>query len=268
MRGDQRQNTFRSNPKGSFPKSIDPTCHRMSNGIPRGKVPPPTPPMYKEKLKRCGVALIIVGILDVAYMAWCIISSQSCHTTFNIFGIIAGIFLIRGSLKAAKWTAYFGSFFLVMGIVGLLVSCLAFPIGYTVASWKFQAHTLIYNVAMAILSVPLIFWICKELLSPEVIDAQKTAKIKPANIKRPVIVGAIISIAMGGILFKVTRGETADKAIQLAKMKFGGDYRYQVTNLGINTNVDPKGVSVKTVSALVAVYNDSEFKTVPVSWTE
>jgi hypothetical protein len=238
----------------------------MINGIPRGKHPHIS--MYKEKLKRCGIALIIVGILDVSYMAWCLSHSRSCNTTFNIFAIIAGFFLIRGSLKAAKWTAYFGIFFLVMGIGGFLATCLAFPAAYTIASWKFQAHSMIYNIVMGVISLPLVYWICKELLSSDVVEAQKSAQIKPVKIKVPVALGAISSVVLGVILFKVPRGETASQAVQLAAKELGGAYRYQVTNIEINTNIDSKGISVKTVSAIVAAYNDSDFKTVPVSWKE
>jgi len=236
----------------------------------------PLPPMYKEKLKRCGIALIIVGILDVSYMAWSISHSQSSTTTFNIFAIIAGFFLIRGSLKAAKWTAYFGSFFLVMSIGGFLATCLAFPAAYTIASWKFQAHSMIYNMVMGIISVPLLYWICKELLSSDVVEAQKSAQIKPAYIKRPIIIGVIASIVLGVILFKATRDENdsdgrptrASHAVELAKKKLGGAYNYQVTNMSITSSINPNGTSHKTVSAIVSAYNDSDFKRVPVSWKE
>lgn len=227
------------------------------------------PDMYQEKLKRCGIALLIVGVLDVAYMAWSISRSQSSHTTFNIFAIIAGFFLVRGSLKAAKWSAYFGSFLLVVGVGGFLVTLLAFPFAYTIASWKFQAHGAIYSVVMGIISVPLLFWICKELLSPDVIDAQKAAQIKPANIKLPVIVGVVATVVLGVFFFKVTRGETAEKAVQLAEKELEGAYHYQVTNLGINMEADPKtGTSHKTISAVVAAYNKTDFKTIAVNWKE
>jgi hypothetical protein len=78
----------------------------------------------------------------------------------------------------------------------------------------------------------------------------------------------ISSVVLGVILFKATRGETASQAVQLAAKELGGAYRYQVTNIEINTNIDSKGTSVKTVSAIVAAYNESDFKTVPVSWKE
>ena len=224
--------------------------------------------MYQEKLKRCGIVLIIVGILDISFMAWCNSHSQSYNPTFNIFSIIAGFFLIRGSLKAAKWTAYFGSFFLVMSIGGFLATCLAFPAAYTIASWKFQAHSMIYNMIMGIICYPLLYWICKELLSSDVVEAQKSAQIKPAYIKRPIIIGVIASLVLGVILFKATRDKNASHAVQLAEKKFGGAYNYQVTNMSITSSINPNGTSHKTVSAIVAAYNDSDFKRVPVSWKE
>jgi len=224
--------------------------------------------MYQEKLKRCGIALIIVGILDISFMAWCISHSQSYNPTFNIFSIIAGFFLIRGSLKAAKWTAYFGSFFLVMGIGGFLAICLAFPAAYIIASLKFQAHSMICNMIMGIICYPLLYWICKELLSSDVVEAQKSAQIKPAYIKRPIIIGVIASLVLGVILFKATRDKNASHAVQLAEKKFGGAYNYQVINISITTKSNPNGTSLKTIYATVAAYNDSDVKKIPVIWKE
>ena len=61
-------------------------------------------------LKRAGAVLLVVGLIDVAVMIYCIINSVSYSSSFNILAVAAGIFLLRGNLRAAsiiRWIAVF-----------------------------------------------------------------------------------------------------------------------------------------------------------------
>ena len=65
-------------------------------------------------LKRVGKVLIIIGLVDIAVMIYCIANSISYSSSFNIFAVIAGVFLYRGSLRTAVITTWLSSIFIVM----------------------------------------------------------------------------------------------------------------------------------------------------------
>lgn len=53
-------------------------------------------------LRRTGLVLVAVGIVDIGLMIYAITSRVSYSSSLNIFAVIAGIFLVRGSLRAAS----------------------------------------------------------------------------------------------------------------------------------------------------------------------
>ena len=81
---------------------------------------------YLPILRRAGVALIVIGVVDVGVMIYCIVYKLRYSSSFNIFAIVAGIFLMRGSLRAAKAISLYGSFMLaaLIGIAGAFSSAI------------------------------------------------------------------------------------------------------------------------------------------------
>ena len=71
---------------------------------------------YLGTLKRVGVVLVLVGLVDIAYMVYCISRDQGYSSGLNIFVVIAGVFLWRGHLGAARIVAGFAAFFLATTI--------------------------------------------------------------------------------------------------------------------------------------------------------
>ena len=57
---------------------------------------------HRAILKRVGLALVVFGIADIAFMIYSVTKGQSYSSSFNIFAVIAGVFLIRGSLGATR----------------------------------------------------------------------------------------------------------------------------------------------------------------------
>jgi hypothetical protein len=78
---------------------------------------------YQKILRNVGWALLWLGVVDVGVMIYCIANNIGYSSSFNIFAIIAGVFLIRGSLKAARLVAWFSAF-LLSAFAGIaLVMC-------------------------------------------------------------------------------------------------------------------------------------------------
>ena len=57
---------------------------------------------YVHILKRVGGVLLVVGLIDIGVMIYCAVNRISYSSSFNVFAVIAGIFLLRGSLGAAS----------------------------------------------------------------------------------------------------------------------------------------------------------------------
>src|SRR5258705_5682168 len=76
---------------------------------------------YLPILKRVGLVLIIVGVIDVGWMIYCIVHRIGYASSFNIFAIIAGIFLIRGSLRGAAIISRVAVFMLTVFISMVLL---------------------------------------------------------------------------------------------------------------------------------------------------
>lgn len=60
--------------------------------------------------KKAGIVLLIIGIIDVGIMAYCIANKISYSSSFNIFAVIAGVFLIKGRVKTARAVHCFSAF--------------------------------------------------------------------------------------------------------------------------------------------------------------
>jgi hypothetical protein len=62
---------------------------------------------YRAILKRVGIVLIAIGILDIAYWIYCILQGQNYSSSFNIPAVVAGVFLLRGDLRAVPIVTWF-----------------------------------------------------------------------------------------------------------------------------------------------------------------
>ena len=219
--------------------------------------------MHREILKRCGTALVVIGAMDVGYMIWCIANQVNYNSSFNIFAIIAGILLINGNLKVSRWVARFIAFFLAMSLTIIVLIPALQPIGYFWAALKNSGLQGGLWVAVGALFLALLWWMRGQLYRPEVISAQIESGLKAPKPWLPLTLGAVAAMGLVVFLRFLTTGDTAKEAIRRADEKLGANYHYVVTNMQI-------GISMghKSVSAVVAAYNDSEFKTIPIQWQE
>ena len=87
-------------------------------------------PAYLPSLKRVGTVLVAVGLLDIGVMVYCVMNGISYTSSFNIAAVIGGIFLRRGSLRAASIVAWLAVLFLTGASCGLLFTWLP-PTSYS-----------------------------------------------------------------------------------------------------------------------------------------
>ena len=55
-------------------------------------------------LRRVGLVLIAFGMLDIGVMIYCIANAINYSSSFNVFAVIAGIYVGRGHPWWVKWT--------------------------------------------------------------------------------------------------------------------------------------------------------------------
>jgi hypothetical protein len=66
---------------------------------------------YHRILRKAGWVLILGGLAEISYTIHCIANQQHCASGGGILGVVAGIFLLKGSLKASRIISWFTAFF-------------------------------------------------------------------------------------------------------------------------------------------------------------
>jgi hypothetical protein len=63
---------------------------------------------HQAILRRVGGVLVAIGLVDIAWMIYCIVHGISYRSSLNLFAVIAGVLLLRGSLRTAANVRWFG----------------------------------------------------------------------------------------------------------------------------------------------------------------
>jgi hypothetical protein len=133
---------------------------------------------YRLILKRAGLVLVAVGLIDIGWMVYCIVNGIAYSSSLNLFAVIAGVLLIRGGLKTAgivRWLALLAASTLVTVAVALPFLQ---PIGLSLAEIRFHTVSVVTSiVAMAALAAAL-SWVARELGREPVQSARDEAGFK------------------------------------------------------------------------------------------
>ena len=87
-------------------------------------------------LRRTGLVLVIVGVLDIGLMIYAILSRTAYTSSLNIFAVIAGVFLLRGNMRAVRVVRFFALFFAAALVAVLTVSSLVQPVDLTLTQFR------------------------------------------------------------------------------------------------------------------------------------
>lgn len=214
-------------------------------------------------LNRVGWVLVMVGAVDVAIMVYCIVNRVSYSSSFNIFSIIAGVFLLRGSLGAAALVRWMAVFMLAAMATMLLSWPLLQAPGLVLLQLRLNPLWGVLGVLLSGLVLWLLVWVIRELGHEPIAAARLAAGRKVRNMRIPAAVGIGMVVAMNGFLILLLGGESGEHARTLARQSVGPGYELQVSSLNVNT-----GARGKVVSAVVIAWNDREVRYIPVSWRE
>jgi hypothetical protein len=218
---------------------------------------------YLTILRRVGVVLIVVGVIDVGLMIYCIVHRVGYASSFNVFAIIAGIFLMRGSLRAASLIARFAAFMLT-GFIGLVFVWPVFlPPGLALAELRIYPLRFLAFSALFTAVLGLLFWVVRQLRRGAVLEAIARSARKTPSLRGPILVGAALAVIIASITGLSLRSGSAKRAEQIAAGQVGNGYSFHVTSMrAVWTS---KG---KAISAVVTAWNDHEIREIQVNWDE
>lgn len=219
--------------------------------------------MHAPVLKRVGSVLILVGMLDIVIMICCIVNDISYSSSLNLFAVIAGVFLLRGSLRAAVIVRWFAVFMVAAFTVFLFAWPWLQPFSLTLMQLRLNPESAAITVIYIAFFFCLLFWLAKELGRAPIQNAIIQAGRKSRDMRIPAAVGGGLVVALGILVTVLLGGESARRAKSMAEQQLGPGYRFHVSSLSVSK--DDRGTSV---SGVVKAWNDIEIRSLPVHWEE
>src|SRR5947199_285208 len=127
---------------------------------------------HRRVLRRVGFVLIAIGVADIGFMIYCIATERSYSSSVNVFAVAAGVFLIRGSLRAVRIVTCISAFLLSALGGALLVVPFVQPMDLWLTELRLDPVAFAMNSLFAILFLILVAWVYWRLRSPEVLRAR------------------------------------------------------------------------------------------------
>lgn len=218
---------------------------------------------YLPFLRRTGLVLLAVGSLDIGLMVYAILSQGSYRSSFNLFAVFAGIFLLRGNLRAASLVRWFALFLLAAFSSIVLVAPALQPIDLTLTEIQIDPQAFLGSFVVFALALILLAWLARELGSVPVLLARKNAGRPARRPSFPVASGIALAAALAVVSFLVQRSESAARAVREARARLGDDYRYHVSSFSYRSSSDGT-----YVSGVVTAWKGGTVKDLPFQWRE
>jgi hypothetical protein len=233
---------------------------RIAHPRPMGENPPSMSTPY---IKRAGAVLLAAGLIDGAAATYCLANSIFYPSPLSVFGVVAGVFLLRGSARAALLVRSVASF-LLAAIGGTAIAApLIWPLGLIMTAIRLDPGAFLWPAAPVACAAGLFIWVVRELGRQPVRDAIATAGIRRWDMVLPAQAGAGVVFLAGMLLWLALHGQSAAVATQMALEQMGPGYRYQLTWIGRSS--DAQG---KSVDGIVTAWNETEIKKIIFHWRE
>ncbi|HLC42162.1 MAG TPA: hypothetical protein VJO34_11140 [Methylomirabilota bacterium] len=222
---------------------------------------------YRSHLKVVGIALIVVGALDIGWTIYYIAHRMGYSSSFNVFAVIAGVLLIRGGLRTANVVAFFSAFML-SGFIGLF-TVLPFLMSLDLIAAYLRLYPVPFggSLLLAICVLILLGWVYRRLTSPPVLAAIAERHPRYTSFwRRPrggFLAGVLLVVILVVGLSFLMHGATAQQAVTKAKEKVGEGYKFHVSSWSTRSS---RGRT--HVEAVVIAYNQREIKEIQVEWEE
>lgn len=207
--------------------------------------------------RKAGIALLVIGLVDIGIMVYCITNKISYSSSFNIFSVIAGILLMKGGVKTARVVRWLSAFFVIAFIGLLFLFPMAMPIELLITQVKLNPVGILGSYAFSIAFVGVLTWVYLQLSTLGSLEKLAQAGYKTGKPKSA-LYAAIASMVIGATMFNfLFNSESAIKAKALAEEQLGSSYKYHISSLSMSGD---------SGSAIVTAYNSNEIKNISVEW--
>jgi len=216
---------------------------------------------YRAVLRRVGGVLVMVGLFDIAWMIYCIVHKISYSSGLNLFAVIAGILLMRGSLRTAEGVRWFGTFFLSACMAMLVAWPAIEPVNLALTTIRLNPGAFLAGAAIMVVFVAWLYWTLRELGSEPVQAAINAAGVKHRDMRFPIIFGVLMVFGLAVSLHVMFGSESAKRAMFTAAKQVGPGYQLHIQSLSIS-NYGSK----ESVTGVVTAWNANEIREIPIHW--
>jgi hypothetical protein len=207
--------------------------------------------------RNAGIALLCIGIIDTAVMVYCITNDISYSSSLNIFAVLAGLFLIKGSVGTARVVRWFSAFLVVAFIGSFLLYLAVAPFGLLLMQIKIYPVWLVGGFTLGLVFIAVLIWVHLQLSSPESLRVLAQAGYGTDKPKSAYIAAGALLVAGLLLAMWVTNGIWSDTAKALAENQLGPRYEYHVSSVS---------AAGGERSAWVTAYNKTEIRHIQVQW--
>lgn len=218
---------------------------------------------YLPVLKRVGLVLLVIGLIDIGIFIYCTAKSISYHSIFNVFAAVAGILLIRGNLRAAETVLWFATFYLATFTSLLVAWPLLMPPGLALTEARLYPLWFSESSLFVIAVLVLLYWVIRQLRVESVLAARIRSGRKLRSSRQAAFTGVGLVAILGFFVSFSSNSARGTRAEATAAAQIGPGYKYHVTSIRVVTGRD--GTDVSTV---VTAWNNHEIRNVPVQWKE
>ena len=208
-------------------------------------------------MRRAGLALAAIGLLDIGYCILAVARGESYSSSLNVFALVAGILVYRGSESAARFCIKGLSF--LLGVFLLLAFVIPFlmPLRLLWVQVKLSPFESVRGLLVVCAFCGVLYWIRRALASLPVYPGGAFA---PHLYRSPAAwAGAAIPILSAFLVAVFLNGTSGTRAIEEARRKVGPGYSFHVRRL---TTAGRHG------SAIVTAYSGQEVRQVAVEWND
>lgn len=211
----------------------------------------------ENPFKKVGVALLVIGVLDIILMIYCIINQIGYSSSFNIFAVIVGILLLKGSVKTACIARWLSVFFFIMFIGIIIGASLLMPFDLLKLQIKLNTWSAIVFFLFMTFFLYFLIWIYRQLSSPHALRRLAQAGYATDRPLSAYLSATFLFIFMIGMFIFLQGSESEKKAKELAQQQLGSGFQYYVSSISFSEN---------SGQANVVAYSDKEIRNVQVSW--
>jgi len=208
-------------------------------------------------LRRVGLALIVLGLLDIGFMVYCIFHGMNYSSSFNIFAVISGIYIWRGHPWYIRWVTRAAAFFATGFAAALLIFPFLFPFDLAVLELKLHPAQAASSLVLAVALIFFLMWVYRELRRKDVVDTYESRGVSRAPPKSAFVAGVGLVVAIVALFRLIAMSGIEQKAVDLAKAQSGPAYRYWVSSFSASGNHG---------RAVVLAYDDQTVKPIKVEW--